>query len=199
MKIDKEAIEAVSKAKSEFLSNMSHELRTPLNAIIGYSQLFIMDDTLTEEQKREVKIIEKSGKHLLSLINEILDISKIEAGEVKVDKMVFNFRGLLQFINNMLIVSARKKDLTFIYECSDDIPVFVLSDEKKLSQILINLLNNAVKFTRQGFVKLKVRKNNDKVLFEVEDSGVGIPEDKFEDIFQPFRQLSHHLRKTDLS
>jgi signal transduction histidine kinase len=189
--------QSASKAKSEFLTSMTHELRTPLNAILGYAQLLKDDERLEDEQKRKINIIEKSGKHLLNLINDLLDIAKIEAKKTEIEKHYFNFWNLLSFVEEIIRVKTNLKELSFIVEYSRDLPDFVIGDEKKLSQILINLLNNAVKFTHRGKITFKVEKKDKKLLFSVEDTGIGIEDEKKEDIFSPFKQLSDCFRKTE--
>ena len=192
----KEEAERANEAKSKFLASMSHELRTPLNAIIGYSQLFSKSKGITEDYKRGINIIEKSGKHLLGLINDILDLTKIESGKSELEEYPFNLKNLLNFIEEMFKFKAKQKDLSLSFEYKD-CPPFMVGDEKKLSQVLINLLNNAVKFTEKGKVTFKVEKEDTKFLFSVEDTGSGISGEHMDDIFSPFKQLSDHLKKTE--
>ncbi|HWQ20955.1 MAG TPA: histidine kinase dimerization/phospho-acceptor domain-containing protein, partial [Methanotrichaceae archaeon] len=154
----KEAAEAANRAKSVFLANMSHELRTPLNAILGFSDLMSRDDKLTLEQRENLSIISRSGSHLLALINDVLDMAKIEAGRMTVQEQTFDLQRLLESLADMFRLRARDKGLKLIVDMSSDVPQYVLADEGKLRQVLINLLSNAVKFTRDGSIILRVRK-----------------------------------------
>lgn len=202
-KIEKELMiarniaESASMAKSDFIASMSHEFRTPLNSILGYAQLFLNDEAFTEEHKRGINIILKSGKHLLGLINDVMDMAKIESNDVELHKKPFNLTCMLNFIKNVIEVNVKKKELIFLFDYSPLISDIVIGDEKRLSQILINLLSNAVKFTEKGHILLKVDKSEGKTVFSVEDTGAGIPEDKLKDIFQPFKQITPVLKKTD--
>ena len=189
--------ESASIAKSDFIASMSHELRTPLNSILGYAQLFLNDGSLIEEQRRGINIILKSGNHLLGLINDVMDMAKIEGEDMKLSETPFNLPVMLDFVRSVIEVNATKKDLLFFCDYSSLLPDIVTGDEKRLSQILMNLLSNAVKFTEKGHIRLKVDKNEEKIVFSVEDTGVGIPEDKLKDIFQPFKQITPMLKKTD--
>jgi len=197
LRMAKEEAERANAAKSKFLASMSHELRTPLNAILGYTQLFHQDQDLAKYYKRGINIIEKSGKHLLSLIDDILDIAKIESGKIELEKHPFNLKNLLDFIDEIINIETKKKELSLFIDYSCDLPLFVTGDEKKLSQVLINLLGNAVKFTSKGNITFKVKKKEEKILFSVEDTGPGIPEEQIEYIFSPFTQLSDHMTKTE--
>ncbi|MEQ8187598.1 MAG: response regulator [Candidatus Eremiobacterota bacterium] len=202
-KIEKELViarniaESASVAKSDFISSMSHEFRTPLNSILGYAQLFLNDEALSDDYKRGINIIFKSGKHLLGLINDVMDMAKIERENMELDEKPFNLPGMLDFIKNVIDVNVRKKELLFLFDYSPLIPDIVLGDEKRLSQVLINLLSNAVKFTEKGHIILKVDNIEGKIVFTVEDTGIGIPEDKLKEIFQPFKQITPMLKKTD--
>ena len=188
----KKAKEA-SVAKSMFLANMSHEIRTPLNAIIGTSYL-LKKDKLTENQRLHVETIDISSKNLLSLINDILDISKIEANEMLLDEYPFSLRRMMSDLRKMFDPLMREKHLQFLLQApASDMPDVFLGDENRIRQMLINLLNNARKFTSEGRISIgvsEVARDNDwvRIRFEVEDSGIGIPEDKFMTIFQPFQQ-----------
>ena len=185
----KEAAVSASRAKSEFLANMSHELRTPLNSILGYAQIFRRDASLGERQKRGVEVIEKSGEHLLTLINDVLDLAKIEAGALELATSTFRLPALVDNLAESQRVRAEQKELTFTYQ-PGTLPPLVRGDERKLRQVLLNLLGNAVKFTREGGVVLRAESVGDGVVrFEVEDTGVGIVPEKLEEIFRPFHQV----------
>jgi signal transduction histidine kinase/DNA-binding response OmpR family regulator len=201
LQIAKTAAESANKAKSIFLANMSHELRTPLNAILGYAQLLKRDAGLSERQGTAARTIHQSGTHLLTLITDILDLSKIEAGKFELHPAPFDLRGFLGGIADIIRVRAEEKVLTFTCDAPPELPDFVLADEKRLRQVLLNLLGNAIKFTDHGQVGLHVsiasRSGNDAILcFEVRDTGVGIPEDQIEAIFQPFEQVGEVQRRS---
>lgn len=182
-------------AKSTFLANMSHEIRTPMNAILGYAQILTRDKSLSQDQKRAVETISKSGRNLLDLINDILDISKIEAGKMELTPINFNLQELLDGLVSMFQVSCDKKDLYFVLENRIKQPL-VFSDELSLRQILINLIGNAVKFTETGGITLKaIQEENDNYRFEIIDTGVGIPKDAQDEIFAPFLQDNPGVQK----
>lgn len=159
----KEAADKANRAKSEFLSNMSHELRTPLNAILGFTQLLARDSSLNFEQKEHLGIISRSGEHLLNLINNILQMSKIEVGQVTVNKNNFDLYRLLESIEKMFHLQAEKKNLQLIIDIAPDLPQYVQTDESKLRQTLINILGNAIKFTQEGGVTLRVRMKEEAI------------------------------------
>ncbi|GEM_PF-4011102 len=192
----KEAAEAANQVKSEFLANMSHELRTPLNAILGFSRILAKSPSSYQAHNEYLKIIIRSGEHLLSLINEILDLSKIEAGKMTLNENDFDFYNLLETIKEMLKLKAISKGLKFIFQVDSNVPQYLKSDDQKLRQILINLLNNAIKFTESGTVSLKVSlnkkqlksKENLSLDFEIKDTGKGIAEDELDSLFEPFTQ-----------
>lgn len=191
----KEIAEKSNKAKTTFLSNMSHELRTPLNAILGYTQLLQRYDNITSEQKEQLKTIYSSGKHLLSLINDLLDLSKIEAQAIQIDEKSFNLMSLFKEVYNITRIKAEEKNLAFTFEPLSPIPSCVLGDEGKLRQILINLLNNAIKYTDSGEVIFRVSygQSEDQVLqCDIIDTGRGIPTHKKDEIFRPFTQIGEH-------
>ena len=203
----KEAAVAANLAKSTFLANMSHELRTPLNAILGFSQLMNQDTNLLNEQKENLHIIQRSGEHLLTLINQVLDLSKVEAGRMTLSENNFDIHHLLADIEDMFALKANKKSLELRFECAADVPKNIYADEVKLRQVLINLLSNAVKFTSSGSVSVEVKNKQVKfqseagtkttnnpqsttITFEVKDTGVGIAADELEKLFQPFVQTA---------
>ena len=188
--VAKEAAEVANRAKSEFLANMSHELRTPLNAILGFSQLLSHDNQLSKKQKQHLSIINSSGSHLLELINDILEMSKIEANRTNFNENSFDLFNLLDNIARMFELKADRKGLELIVDRSDRIPRYIKTDQGKLRQVLINLLSNAIKYTQEGQVILRVwiDTSPEKIYFEIEDTGEGIDEDELDKLFQPFGQ-----------
>lgn len=193
--IAKEQAERASQAKSEFLANMSHELRTPLNGILGFSRLLASSPNLSTDEKKNLAIIQRSGEHLLNLINDVLDMSKIEAGRAVLSENEFDMYQLLDDVGNMFRLQANQKRLQLIIECEANVPQYVRTDEVKLRQVLVNLLGNALKFTKQGTISVQVwRVATTHTLdplhlqFKVEDSGVGIAPDELGRLFKPFMQ-----------
>jgi len=184
----KVSAEIANRAKSTFLANMSHELRTPLNAILGYAELMARESDLTHVQEHHLGIVQRSGNHLLSLINNVLDLSKIEAGLMEKTESSFNLRTLIQDVKQMLLPRCHRHNLTLSVEFDSDVPEAVKGDERKLRQILINLLGNSVKFTSVGQITLAVSRDGQKVKFTVSDTGQGIPKEDLEKIFKPFQQ-----------
>jgi PAS domain S-box-containing protein len=196
--------EQANKAKSTFLANMSHEIRTPMNAVLGCAQLLLNDQSFSARQTELLRIIERSGGHLLDLINDILDISMIEAGRVSLKEAVFDVHDLLQDMKAVFSMSAEAKAIRFFMDYDETLPRYILADGGKLRQVLVNLLGNAIKFTDKGGVVLRVRTDcqpgqpgenpgdmqHCTLLFEVEDSGSGISEEVLEKIFSPFEQPS---------
>ncbi len=185
--------EEANKAKSTFLANMSHEIRTPLNAILGFSQLMLREPDLTPQQRHQLKTIHHSGEHLLQLINDILEISKIEAGRSTIKSLPFDLFGLLQDLKSMFQVRMDEKNLAFDVIIEDRTPRFIVSDESKVRQILINLIGNAVKFTKQGRIRCivdgkHIGGDDWTLLIQVEDSGIGITAEDIQTLFQVFQQ-----------
>ncbi len=203
----KDAAEAANHAKSEFLANMSHELRTPLNAILGYAQLLARDPQITPAQQESLATIARSGEHLLGLINDVLTMSKIEAGHVTLQKSAINLRRQLAEMQEMFQIRAVGKGLTLLFDVAPEVPPFVSVDEGKLRQVLMNLLSNAVKFTTEGGVTLRVGvkgpaagggaepllplSDSCLLIFEIEDTGPGIASEDLEAIYQPFVQAGN--------
>jgi signal transduction histidine kinase/DNA-binding LacI/PurR family transcriptional regulator/DNA-binding NarL/FixJ family response regulator len=186
--------EVANRTKSEFLANMSHELRTPLNGILGYAQIMRRDKSLTDAQAEGLNIIQQSGEHLLTLINDILDLSKIEAHKMELFPSPFQLISFLEGVAGVIRLRAEQKGLDFYYEAMQPLPSSVVADEKRLRQVLFNLLSNAVKFTDQGQVSFIVRilKEHPTAVdmrFEVSDTGVGIAPEQIEKLFSPFEQV----------
>lgn len=194
----RQAAETANKAKSTFLANMSHELRTPLNAVLGFSELMMRDPQLSADQRENLKTINKSGDHLLAIINDVLEMSKIEAGHTELSLNSFNLHSLIDSVQDMFRLLAGRKGLDFIVQGKRDVPEFIRGDEAKLRQILINLLANAVKFTSEGQILLRLRKQSEQtspddqdhiqLCFEVEDTGPGIPQKDSPQLFEAFYQ-----------
>lgn len=185
---------AANRAKSAFLASMSHELRTPLNTILGFAQLMTRDRLLNSSQRENLAIISRSGEHLLTLINDVLSMSKIEAGRIILTENSFDLYSLLDSLEEMFRLKAKSKGLEFMFERSLKVPQYIYTDESKLRQVLINLLGNAIKFTETGRVILRVKadekQNHEPSLltFEVEDTGSGIAPVDLGKLFKPFVQ-----------
>ncbi len=211
LKHSKEAAEAANRAKSVFLANMSHELRTPLNAILGFSQLMIRSETakseletnLTEDQRENLEVIVRSGEHLLGLINDVLEMSKIEAGRVTLNEHSFDLHRMLDGLEEMFCYRAEEKGMSLTVTRAPEVPQYVKADEGKTRQVLMNLLGNAIKFTQEGEIDLRVAyadgfgsdpsnsgdgRSSPTLTFEVEDTGPGIASEDQDLIFDPFVQ-----------
>lgn len=190
--LTRDAAEAANKAKSVFLANMSHELRTPLNAILGFSSIMRKNPLLPEADRRNVDIINRSGEHLLTLINDILEMAKIEAGRIQLEEEAFDLGGMLCDVTDMMQVRAKEKQLELSVDQSSDFPRYIVGDQARLRQVLINLVGNALKFTEKGGVTIRLGTKNNAVshlLIEVEDTGSGIAPEDQQRIFEPFVQL----------
>lgn len=207
----REMAEAAAHAKSEFLANVSHEIRTPLNGILGYTQILEKDRMLSEQQKNGLGIISRCGEHLLTLINDILDLSKIEARRMELYPETFHFSSFLSEIADICRIRAEQKGISLIDETLSPLPQYIRADEKRLRQALLNILGNAVKFTDEGGVIFRVGLVNDetpaavaeppsnqaKIRFQIEDTGIGIAPEQLEAIFAPFQRVGESTRKTE--
>ena len=212
------AADAANQAKSEFLANMSHELRTPLNGILGYAQILERSETLTHKELKGVNTIHQCGDHLLTLINDILDLSKIEARKLELAPAELNFSAFLTGVVEICQIRADQKAIAFREAIAPTIPSFIVADEKRLRQVLINLLGNAIKFTDQGSVTLRVELSPVQPLtetvnrspglidtesvhriirFQIEDTGIGMTATQLEKIFLPFEQVGQAARKAE--
>ena len=188
-----QSLQQANRAKSVFLANMSHEIRTPMNAILGFSQLMLRDQDLTPRQCQYLGTINRSGEHLLALINDILEMSKIEAGRTTLNPSTFDLPVLLKDLEMMFRVRTDEKKLSFSVETIGDVPRYIVTDINKLRQVFINVLGNAVKFTEQGGIGVRVRADRDgaagpRLRVEIEDTGPGISPDDQDKLFRHFEQ-----------
>ncbi len=190
--IAKEKAEAANMAKSIFLANMSHELRTPLNAILGFSELMAKDSELSREQRKILGIINRSGKHLLELINDVLEIAKIESGRMELEIALFDLEGMVRDVVDLMHIRAQQKGLTLAFERLSVFPRYIKGHQVRIRQILVNLIGNALKFTEKGRVAVRLGINENlqnHLRIEVEDTGSGITLEEQENVFEPFVQL----------
>ncbi len=203
---EKQNADRANKAKSAFLANMSHELRTPLNGILGYAQILQRNFSVTAQQQQGLNVIEQSGNHLLALINDVLDLAKVESGKIELYEMDFDLPSLLTGVSEIIKIRAKDKDINFYLESADELPNGVYGDERRLRQILLNLLGNAIKFTDHGSVTLKVKseeavrnrvssRNLVSFSFRIEDTGVGISPENLDAVFKPFKQVGEQERQ----
>ncbi|WP_193981825.1 PAS domain S-box protein [[Phormidium] sp. LEGE 05292] len=192
----KEVADAANYAKSQFLAKMSHELRTPLNAILGFSQIMVRSNSVSPEQREHLEIINRSGEHLLNLINDILSMAKIESGQVILNESCFNLHQMLELLKDMFQLKAQQKGLELNFIIAPEVPQNIQTDESKLRQILLNLLGNAIKFTDTGYITLTVflaqleaqETEAMPIMFTIKDTGPGIAHDEITRLFQPFSQ-----------
>ncbi len=206
LKEAKEVADGANLAKSEFLANMSHELRTPLNGILGYAQILQNSNNLPDKERKGINIIHQCGSHLLTLINDILDLSKIEAQKMELYPTNFHFPSFLQGVAEICKIKADQKSIDFAYQPDARIPSGIEADEKRLRQVLINLLGNAIKFTEKGAVTFKVLVISSvqegqlpihKIRFQIEDTGVGMTSEQLEKIFLPFEQVGSIKKQSE--
>ena len=189
-------LERASKAKSDFLASMSHELRTPMNAILGFTEM-ILDEVygeVPEDVKERVKDIQTCGRQLLRLINDVLDLSKIEAGRMELSPTEYLVPDIVATVRTSLASLAAEKGMEFVATAEDDLPV-AFGDGKRITQCLVNLAGNALKFTRQGRVEIRVERQGEMLLYRVSDTGIGIPRDQLDHIFSEFRQADPTIAK----
>lgn len=198
-RIERLKAESESTSKSRFLAHLSHELRTPLTAILGYAEL-LLNDPEHNKAHNELEIILRNGRHLLDLLNDVLDLSKISANKLELNICKVNLEALLADVSSLLHASASDKGLSLQMKALTRIPVEIETDPTRLRQILINLINNAIKFTSTGGVKVFIRsvstKRGTQLAFDVEDTGIGVPEDKLESVFRPFSQVGDMMTKS---
>jgi signal transduction histidine kinase/DNA-binding NarL/FixJ family response regulator len=192
------AAESANQAKSVFISQMSHELRTPLNGILGYAQLLHRSPELTEQQRDGLAIIERSGEHLLTLVNDLLDLAKIEAGKLELRDESIDLESLLQHVTDLIRVRADKAGLRFAVERPSALPRRIRGDARAIRQVLLNLLGNAVKFTDAGgSVALRIARAGERWRFEIRDSGIGMAADQLQSIFEPFHRVENAQRRVE--
>ncbi len=191
-----EKAQAADRIKSAFLATMSHELRTPLNSIIGFTGIMLqgLAGPLNSEQQKQMSMVQNSSRHLLALINDVLDISKIEAGQLTLGITSFNLRQSLEKMIKVVAPLATQRGIDLKVDIAEDIGE-VSTDQRRLEQVILNLLSNAVKFTEQGHVSVSCRSQNDNYLLSFTDTGIGMPEEELKNLFQPFHQIDTGLAR----
>ena len=189
LKLASEDAKSANKAKSIFLARMSHELRTPLNAILGFSNLLTKSENINTKEKNNLQTIRKSANYLLNIINEILELSKIEAGKIEIIPKTINFHETIKEIEALFLFRSKAKGLKFNIKYDESLPRYISLDEQRLKQILINLLSNSLKFTQEGEINLYIYESMNKLFFEVTDTGIGIAKVDLKKIFKPFEQI----------
>ncbi len=198
----KKKAETANNAKSRYLASLSHELRTPLNVLLGYSQLLSQDQELSEQKRQYAMTLQRNGKHLGDLLESLLEISKIEAGRLELHRDEFNLHALLDQLVDMFKMQAEQKQLKFEVNLASHLPMFIASDKQRLRQILINLLNNAVKYTETGVIRFDVSYRNQVARFHISDSGIGLSDEEQRRIFRPFERIhsdqTKHINGTGL-
>lgn len=195
LRLANEKVTEASRLKDEFLATMSHELRTPLSAILGFSGVLLMDEQLDEEQTFQVERIESNSTRLLNIINDILDISRIQAGRMTFHPVPLNIRSMVEQIHAQLEVLAKDKKIGFNYIVNDDVPTEVMLDEDAFIKILTNLCSNGIKFTSKGSVDIVVSRDTDHLIIQVSDTGIGIPAHMQDVIFEEFRQADSSSKR----
>ncbi|NJL94275.1 MAG: sensor histidine kinase, partial [Anaerolineae bacterium] len=193
-RLARDEAQRANQAKSTFLANMSHELRTPLNAILGFAEVLQQDPSLGPLQREHTAIITRSGEQLLHLLNDILEMSKIEAGKAQLHQAAFSLRAMLATAQKMFAAAAQDKGIVLHLDLSPTLPRYAEGDEAKLRQVIINLLSNAIKFTEQGSVTLRASHHAGRLSISVADTGVGIAPEEQSALFEPFSQTSSGVR-----